>query len=118
MAVLTHLGCDCSFEVKNSREGSQIESNHSPFGIETVSLCRVDSEPALVSWLSQGLAFTSMFIAGTRDLLAGGEGTGSARINHARAAHLGERSGWRFSLWIYGSAPTRESLDVRSTVIA
>lgn len=64
----------------------------------------------LVSGLGQGLAFTGMFIAGTRDLPADGEGTGSAMITAAQ--HTGGAIGLALLVWIHGSEPTRGSLGV------
>lgn len=59
----------------------------------------------LLSGIGQGLAFTGMFIAGTRDLPADAEGTGSAMITAAQYA--GGAVGLAVLVWTHGPDPTR-----------
>ncbi|MGX7826346.1 MFS transporter [Actinokineospora sp. 24-640] len=62
----------------------------------------------LVSGLGQGIAFTGMFIAGTRDLPAAAEGTGSAMITAAQ--YTGGAVGLALLVWVHGSAPDATTL--------
>ncbi|SHF54079.1 MFS transporter [Streptoalloteichus hindustanus] len=62
----------------------------------------------LVSGIGQGMAFTGMFVAGTRDLPSAAEGTGSAMITAAQ--YTGGAVGLALLVWVHGSDPTRSSL--------
>lgn len=62
----------------------------------------------VVSGIGQGLAFTGMFIAGTRDLPGPAHGTGSAMITAAQ--YTGGAVGLALLVWVHGSDPTRGSL--------
>lgn len=62
----------------------------------------------LLSGIGQGMAFTGMFIAGTRDLPGEAEGTGSAMVTAAQ--YIGGAVGLALLVWTHGSAPTRFSL--------
>ncbi len=63
----------------------------------------------LVSGIGQGLAFTGMFIAGTRDLPPEANGTGSAMITAAQ--YTGGSVGLALLVWIHGSTPTPSTLS-------
>lgn len=62
----------------------------------------------LISGIGQGLAFTGMFIAGTRELPAAAEGTGSAMITAAQ--YTGGAVGLAVLVWVHGSDPRPASL--------
>lgn len=64
----------------------------------------------LVSGIGQGLAFTGMFIAGTRDLPTDAEGIGSAMVTAAQ--YTGGTIGLALLVWVHGSHPTRTALGL------
>lgn len=64
----------------------------------------------LVSGIGQGIAFTGMFIAGTRDLPATAEGTGSAMITAAQ--YTGGAVGLALLVWVHGGEPTAATLGL------
>lgn len=64
----------------------------------------------VVSGLGQGMAFTGMFIAGTRDLPSGAEGTGSAMITASQ--YTGGAIGLALLVWLHGSEPSASTLAV------
>ncbi|GAA4234562.1 MFS transporter [Actinomadura meridiana] len=73
----------------------------------------------LVSGLGQGMAFTGMFIAGTRDLRPEANGTGSAMITAAQ--YTGGAIGLALLVWLHGPEPDAGGLGlayVATVVIA